>query len=275
MTIVTGATGAMGAAATEALAQSGKPVLMACRNLAKAEAVRNGILTRVPDARLEIRELDLASMVSVRRFADGIDPGSVSAIFNNAGAISRGYTLTEEGLENTFAVNYFGPWLLTSLLADKLPEGGHVVNMVSLTCRFVRIGPASLRPAPETFTQLGTYARSKRAFLSFSQEFSRRHPGLHVHVADPGVVASGMIDLGHWFDPLADTLFKPFCKSPQAGVRPALAALASDGTNRYFAGNVSRPMPRRYLTPGLDRELWEATETIVSCTNVACTHNRY
>ena len=263
MTIVTGATGAMGAAAVEALAAGGRAVLMACRNRAKAETVRSGILARIPDARLEIRELDLASLASVRQFASGIEPGSVTALFNNAGVISRVYSMTEDGLENSFAVNYFGPWLLTRLLAKKMPVGSRIVNMVSLTCRFVRITPDSLRPEKKDFSQLGTYARSKRALLSFSQELARRHPDLLVNVADPGIVASSMIDLGHWYDLLADALFKPFCKSPAAGVRPALAALATDTTGHYFVGRTHHPIPRRYHTPDLDLSLWEATERIV------------
>ena len=264
LTIVTGATGAMGAAAVEALAAEGRAVVMACRNRAKAEAVRDAVLGRVPSAVLEIRELDLSSMASVRRFASAFEPGSVDALFNNAGAISRRYALTADGLEHTFAVNYFGPWLLTHLLAEKMIPGGRIVNMVSLTCRFVRIGPSALQPAPESFSQLGTYARSKRALLSFSQELSRRHPVLRVNVADPGIVASSMIDLGHWYDPLADALFKPFCKSPAAGVRPALRALASDGTGLYYVGRRSFPIPRRYVSPSLDLALWEATEKLVT-----------
>ena len=263
-TIVTGATGAMGAAAVEALAAEGRAVLMACRNRAKAEAVRNGILARLPDARLEIRELDLSSLASVRVFAAGIEPASINALFNNAGAISRGYSLTGDGLENSFAVNYFGPWLLTFLLAEKMPPGSRIVNMVSLTCRFVRITPDSLRPAPKDFSQLGTYARSKRALLSFSQELARRHPDLLVNVADPGIVASSMIDLGHWYDPLADALFKPFCQSPASGVRPALTALSSSETGHYFVGRSHHPIPHRYHTPDLDLALWEATEKIVA-----------
>ena len=262
--IVTGATGSMGAAAVEALAEQGIPVLMACRNLAKAEAVRDGILARVPQADLAIRELDLASQDSVHRFADDIVPGSVTAIFNNAGVISKGYSITADGFENTFAVNYFGPWLLTRLLLSKLPEDAAVVNMVSLTCRFVRIDESSLRPEPKDFSQLGTYARAKRALLSFSLELARRHPSLRVNLADPGIVASNMIDLGHWFDPLADALFKPFCKTPKAGVQPALRALSATEGHRYFVGKGDRAIARRYDDPDLDARLWRATESVIS-----------
>lgn len=262
--IVTGATGSMGAAAVEALASQNLPVLMACRNLEKAEAVRAAVAARIPSADIMVRALDLASLDSVRAFAEGIAPGSVTGLFNNAGVIAKGYSLTGDGFENTFSVNYFGPWLLTNLLLPKMPEDARVVSMVSLTCRFARLTEEALRPAERDFSQLGTYARAKRALLSFSLELARRNPALHVNLADPGIVASDMIDLGHWFDPLADVLFKPFCKTPKAGVQPALRALASEKHNRYFVGKGDREIPGRYLDPELDARIWAETQRLIA-----------
>ena len=95
------------------------------------------------------------------------------------------------------------------------------------------------------------------------QDLARRYPTLTVNVADPGVVASGMIDLGHWFDPLADALFKPFCSSPQKGVQPALRALEATEGPRYYVGEKQKPIPGRYQTPELDQELWEKTEQLI------------
>ena len=195
-TLITGATGAMGAAAVEALASQGVPVLLACRNRAKGEALIRDIRSRIPEARLEIRELELSSMDS-------------------------------------------------------------------LSCRFAKLSAASLQPGADRFTQLGTYARGKRALLSFSMELARRYPELTVNVADPGVVSSGMIDLGRWFDPLADALFKPLCSSPQKGVHAALRALEATEGPRYYVGKKQAPIPRRYQTPGLDQELWERTEQMI------------
>ena len=262
-TIITGATGGMGAAACKLLAARGVPVLMACRNLQKAEAVRAGIIGRIPAADLEIRQLDLASMASVRAFADTIEPGSVSALFNNAGVLSRDYTLTADGLENTFSVNYFGPWLLTRLLLDKLTPNARIVSMVSLSCRWVRLNESDLLPSKDSFSQIGNYARSKRALLSFSQELARRRPDLRVNVADPGIVATDMIDLGHWFDPLADAIFKPFCNKPEKGVQPALEALTAPGEGiHYYVGTKCKPIPQCYVDPELDARIWAATEAL-------------
>ena len=261
--IVTGASGSMGAAAAEALARQGHPVVMACRNAAKAEAVRADILSRVPDARLEIRQLELSSLASVRGFAAGFGPGEIAGLFNNAGVISRGYARTADGLEHSFAVNYFGPFLLTNLLLPALADGARVVNMVSLTCRFVSVSPEALRPAEGEFSRLGTYARSKLALLHFSQELARRHPELRVNVADPGIVNSNMIAMGKWFDPLADLFFRPFCRKPEKGVEPALAALEATQSGLLYAGRRNNPIPSRYRDPALQSRLWTATQEIL------------
>ena len=261
--IITGATGAMGAAATRALALRGSTVLMACRNVLKAEEVRNRILAEVPGADIRIGKLDLSRTNSVRIFVDSLGPEPISALFNNAGVISREYSLTADGFENTFAVNYFGPVLLMRLLLPKMLPDAVVVNMVSLTCRYVSIDGNSLKPSGKDFSQLGTYARSKLALLRFSLEFARRHPEVRVNLADPGIVNSNRIDLGHWFDPLAVVLFRPFCKSPERGVQPALNALFSGERNRYFVGKRCRAIPSVYLDPDLDLRLWLTTEDIL------------
>ncbi|MCR4860056.1 MAG: SDR family NAD(P)-dependent oxidoreductase [Bacteroidales bacterium] len=262
--IVTGASGAMGSAAVRALASRGESIVMACRDLHKAAAVRDRILEEFPGAEIELRQLDLSSLASVRRFAESSGLESVSALFNNAGVISRKYFRTGDGLENTFAVNYFAPFLLTRLLLPRMEEDARIVNMVSLTCRYVEVGEASLQPGPEEFSQLGTYARSKLALMRFSMELSRRYPQLRVGLADPGIVNSNMISLGQWFDPLADRLFRPFCKSPENGVKPALSALGADRPGLlFYKGNRCRELSRHYLDPGLDLRLWNETERIL------------
>lgn len=261
--IVTGATGSIGAVVTRELAAQGCSVVMACRNPGKAEALREQILACVPQARIDVRPLDLGSLASVRAFAEGLGPEPVGALFNNAGVISRGYSLTADGLENTFSVNYFGPFLLTRLLLPRMLPEAHVVNMVSLTCRYVRVDEASLRPAAEDFSQLGTYARSKLALLHFSLELARRCPALRVNLADPGVVNSGIISMGRWFDPLADVLFRPFIKSPEKGAVPPLSALASEGRLGYFVGNRRKEIPARYCDPELQGRLWTETERLI------------
>lgn len=261
--IITGASGSIGEATTRALSEKGYRIIMACRNLKKADATRERILSDIPSADIETRLLELSSLSSVVSFSEDID-GPIYGLFNNAGVISRGYALTANGLENTFAVNYFAPYLLTRLLLPKMEPGGRIVNMVSLVTRFPHISPSSLRPSEKDFSQLGTYSKSKLALLLFSRELSRRYPEIGVNVADPGIVDSNMISMGKWFDPIANVIFRPLCKSPESGARPAVSAMLSGETGRYMVGRKSKPLPSRYGDSSLEKDLWEETGRILS-----------
>lgn len=257
--LVTGASGSMGSAATRSLAAAGDRVIMACRNPLKAESVRREILADVPGAGLDILELDISSPASVRRAAASLDGERIDALFNNAGTISRAFGLTPDGFENTLATNYLGPYLLTNLLIENMAPGSAVVNMVSLTCRFGRVEKDIFERGEKDFRRLRTYADSKLALLLFSVSLAERYPEIHVNVADPGIVNSNMITMGKWFDPLADIFFRPFCKKPQDGVRPALDALHYNGSGQYFAGRKHSPVAAGFVSHPLRDWLWDET----------------
>ncbi|MBQ3979920.1 MAG: hypothetical protein II634_03915 [Lachnospiraceae bacterium] len=72
-----------------------------------------------------------------------------------------------------------------------------------------------------------------------------------------------MISMGRWFDPLADVLFRPFIKTPEQGVQPALRALASDTQGKYYVGKRVEALPDKFYDPALDLRLWEETGRIL------------
>lgn len=258
--VITGASGSMGASATETLASGGWRVIMACRNLQKAENIRNNILSAHPGAEVELRLLDLSSLDSVRAFSKSLSKEHIDVLFNNAGSICRDYELTQDNWEKTFQVNFIGPALLTSLLGKQLDK---VVSMVSLTCSLVKIRKGYKGDTEAEFSQLGAYARAKLAMLLFTLEFGSRN-GISVSLSDPGIVNSNMISMGRWFDPLADIFFRPFCASPQKGVSPALAAILSNDTAPYYyAGRKARQIPERFCLNGTSHELFELVSGLI------------
>ncbi len=262
--VITGASGSMGSAATKMLAAKGFKIIMACRNLSKAASVRDIILHDVPEAELELAELRLDSFASIRDFASSLDGRALYGLFNNAGVMPKDYSLTEDGFEQTIAVNYLGPFLLTHLLLPNLESDGHVVNMISLTCNHVKEPSDFINVRPDGYRQLHNYAQSKLALMYFSIELARREPDLNVNVSDPGVVSSNMIDLGRWFDPIADAVFKPLCKSPEEGALPAVNALLSDRSMQLFRGNGSEPLPEKFMDRRIaSAALWEQTEQLL------------
>ena len=72
-----------------------------------------------------------------------------------------------------------------------------------------------------------------------------------------------LIRMGKWFAPLADALFRPLCKSPEKGAKPALAAITSDLSGKYYIGNKVTDIPRRFYNPELDSRLWDVTMRVL------------
>src|SRR3972149_6579904 len=122
LAVVTGANGGLGLETTRALAQHGAHVIIAARNLGKAETANQDILAVTPGASLEVRPLDLASLDSVRRFATDVttDHEVIDILVNNAGVMAPPYRETVDGFELQFGTNHLGHFALTALLMPAL-----------------------------------------------------------------------------------------------------------------------------------------------------------
>ena len=122
--IVTGANVGIGYETTKGLASVGVKVIMACRDLSKAENAKQKILQSIPEAQLELMEIDLASLSSVRSFAKDYKAkfDKLDILVNNAGVMMTPFQKTEDGLELQMAANYFGHFLLTGLLIPVLEK---------------------------------------------------------------------------------------------------------------------------------------------------------
>lgn len=269
--IVTGASGSMGSEAVRSLAAAGCAVIMACRNMEKAKAVRRTIVSKTNSNDIHMLQLDVSSFSSIRSFVSSVAVLCeekhlvLTGLFNNAGIINREYGLSADGYERTLATNYIGPYLLTRLLIPMMADGSHIVNMVSLTCRFGNVDETLFARGPERFRQLGTYADSKLALLLFSISLSEKVDALaegkhiYINVADPGVVNSNMLSMGKWYDSLADILFRPFCKSPAKGAGPAIKAISANGSMRYYKGRNFKDIQYSYKMHPSKEWLWKET----------------
>ena len=262
--IVTGASGSIGSASVSALAQRGFGVIMACRNVEKGERVKSEIVKSLPEADLQLMQVDMASLKSVQHLADTLKDSGIrlGGIFNNAGTMSRNFALSEDGFEKTVAVNYIAPYFLTRSLLPLFQPDAHIVNMVSLTCRIAKIDRTFFEKTEKDFSQLGTYGDSKLALLLFTLALTQK-TGFHVNMADPGVVNSNMISLGRWFDPLADALFRPFCKSPEKGAIPPVNAMTSELSGKYFVGGKCKNVPEKFMSHPEIEWLWNETEELL------------
>ncbi|MCF0207637.1 MAG: SDR family NAD(P)-dependent oxidoreductase, partial [Bacteroidales bacterium] len=170
--IITGASGSIGAEAVKGVIMKGHPVIMAVRNVAKAEPIKAMLAQEVPNSDIEIMELNLADFNSVIRFVEKLKSQGVTpcGLFNNAAIINRDYAITSDGYENTLQTNYLSVFLLTRLLMPLMTENANIVNMVSVTRKIAKIDDKFFRKEKKDFSQLGTYSTTKFALLMFTDE---------------------------------------------------------------------------------------------------------
>ena len=177
--IVTGANSGIGFETAKALAAKGATVILACRSVSKGEEAADKIRAEHPETNVEVLELDLASLSSVRSFAQTFKDnyGKLELLINNAGVMVPPYGTTQDGFELQFGVNHLGHFALTGLLLDRLLETkkARVVNVSSSAHRMGELDFENFDPvlSEDSYKPWRAYGRSKLANLLFTLELQK------------------------------------------------------------------------------------------------------
>src|SRR5271166_4347775 len=163
--IITGANSGLGAVTARELARTGAAVIMAVRTPSKGEAAARQIAGDI-----EVRQLDLQDLSSVRRFADWVE--KVDILINNAGIMASPYAVTVDGFESQIGTNHLGHFALTNLLLPKLTD--RVVTVSSMAHWPGRINFDDLNWKTRRYSPWLAYCQSKLANLLFTSELQRR-----------------------------------------------------------------------------------------------------
>jgi NAD(P)-dependent dehydrogenase (short-subunit alcohol dehydrogenase family) len=175
--IVTGGNSGIGYEAALAFARKRAEVILACRDLGKARTAAAQIGASAPGAKVEVMELDLSSLASVRGFSDAfhLQHPALHVLCNNAGVMAIPYRQTADGFEMQFGTNHLGHFALTGLLLDRLiaTAGARVVNVSSGAHRMgsIRFDDLQWRNG---YRKWMAYGQSKLANLLFTFELQRR-----------------------------------------------------------------------------------------------------
>lgn len=175
--IITGANSGLGLESTKALAARGATVVMACRDLGKAEKAKADVLAANPTAKLDVMRLDNASLESVRTFAAAFKAkyGRLNILLNNAGVMAIPRTLTEDGFEMQIGVNHIAHFALTGLLLDLLTATAkaRIHNTSSSAAFNGRINFDDLM-GETSYGRWSAYSQSKLANVFFATELNKR-----------------------------------------------------------------------------------------------------
>ncbi len=228
--IVTGANSGIGYETARALAEHGATVIMACRNMKKANRAANQIYTLNPTGKTVIMELDLADLDSVRRFADNFKAqyNQLDLLINNAGLKLQPFGTTKHGFESQFGVNHLGHFALTAQLIDLLNHtpDSRIVNVSSIAHRFAQLDFDDLNWQHKPYRDMQAYGQSKLANLLFTYELQRKLSGGEHNTiavaAHPGYTAT---DSDSNTDPVLINLMTRLFAQPQPmGALPTLYA---------------------------------------------------
>jgi len=265
--IVTGSNSGIGKVTALELARRGAHVIMACRTLSKAQAVADEIKQETGNQQVEVVQLDLGSLESVRKCATELLARElpIHALINNAGltvGLRGDRTLTPEGFERTFGTNHLGHYLLTRLLLDRIKQtpGARIVNVSSHSHYLARkINWDAFRRAGGR-VGLKEYEVSKLCNVLFSRELARRLAGTGVttYALHPGQVAT---DIWRRLPGPAAWLFKKIMITPEQGAVSSLHCAtspeAASETGLYYDEKGKQKHPSRIAQDDeLARTLW-------------------
>jgi len=247
-------------------------VIVVGRDPGRAEEARRFIRTRAPGAEIDTALADFASLDAVRGLAADILAryDRIDVLVNNAGLICPRLAQSADGYELTIAVNHLAPFLLTSLLLDRL-EGSapaRIVTVASVAHRGARLDPATMTHPPE-WTPLSAYGRSKLANILFTHALARRLDPARVTACclHPGVIAT---DIGNRAGTLAAIgwrLARMFLPGPDKGARSSVfLATVADPTpfhGAYIIGRAIAEPDAAARDDQLGEALWQESTRLV------------
>lgn len=280
--VVTGANSGLGKETTRALASKGAHVIIAARNVAKGKEAKEEILRALPNASLQVKKLDLASLKDIAKFADEVksEYSKLDFLINNAGLMAMPEGKTEDGFETQFGVNHLGHWALTGRLLPllKAAEKSRIVTVTSsahhMTTR-INFSDPHLR---KNYSAWRAYAQSKLANYYFALGLHRKiqmtnlsmmslfaHPGFSKTNLQFETVKQGG---GGWMGKLSEDLVFKIGMDPAVGVLPQLRAALDPSARsgefyapRYFVTGapVTRPILRPFTNRAI-KKLWSLSE---------------
>jgi len=286
LAIVTGANSGLGEVTATELARKGARVVLAVRNVGKGEAAAQRIRAAVPGAHVDVRELDLSSLESVRAFAAAItgEAPAIDLLVNNAGIMMTPAQKTADGYELQLGTNHLGHFALTGLLLEALGKASapRVVTVSSIEHKPGHIHFDDLQ-LERGYAPRKAYQQSKMANAVFGLELNRRlraagspvlsvlaHPGY----SDTNLQSTGPTGVAAFAMRISNVVF---AQKAQRGALPQLHAATAAGVHggqffgpggfQEFRGDVTEveAVPEAH-DEEIGRRLWAVSEELTGVT---------
>jgi NAD(P)-dependent dehydrogenase (short-subunit alcohol dehydrogenase family) len=268
--LITGATSGIGLAAATAVARDGATVVLLGRNPEKTARVADELRATSGNATIDHVVADMADLDAVRAAATAVltRHDRLDVLVHNAAVLDARRRLAPDGTEQTVACQVVAPFLLTTLLLDRLRASrvARVLTMASGGLYTARLDVAHLEMGEADYRGAEQYARAKRAQVTLNELWAERIPGSDMvfHALHPGWVDTPGLEAAL---PRFRRVVGPLLRSPQQGADTLVWLAADDGepvaTNgRFWLDRRPRSLhkigrTRRSDTPGERERLWQ------------------
>lgn len=277
--IITGANTGIGKETALDMAKRGARVVLACRDLSKANTTAEQIRKQTGNGNVVVERLDLASLESVRDFCQKINnqENRIDILINNAGIMMCPKWKTKDEFEMQFGTNHLGHFLLTNLLLDKIKKSApsRIVNVSSLAHEKGKMNWEDLM-SEKSYDPQEAYRQSKLANVLFTRELADRLKGSGVVTFSlhPGVVRTELgryfADLFGWKFYLIKLFLLPiswwFFKSSRQGAQTSIYCAVDENITGLSGQYFSDCKPKKLLPHALSetdtKKLWEISEEL-------------
>lgn len=260
--IVTGANSGIGKETALGLAKLGASIVMVCRNPELGKSAQNWIKEQSGNSSVDLLLADLASQQAIRdlvsEFSSKYD--QLHILINNAGAVLRKRTLTVDGLETTFAVNYLAPYLLTNLLLDVLKASApaRIINVTSGLHRRAWIDFDDIQ-SEKKYGAFWSYNKAKLALIYFTYHLAQilEGSGVTVNIFNPGVARTNLGRDTPWYMRWAVVFFKNPKKCAETPIYLASAPELEGVTGKYFENKRETRSSEASYDAAIAARLWQ------------------
>ena len=277
--IITGSNSGIGFETAVDLAKRNAKVILACRDKIKGQRAAIRIQKMSKNTHVVFKQLDLASLSSVREFCRAIltSESRLDVLINNAGLMACPMERTEDGFEMQFGVNYLGHFLLTNLLVNLLKKSqGKIINVTSYIYKLGRINFSDLNSL-QSYNPWNAYYQSKLAVVLFTQELSIRLADSKVvaNAVHPGMVATNLYRHtifklpGLWYlmSPVTWLMWKSAEDAASSIIYLIVSDNVEDMTGEYFSNYKVQQLEPHALDEGVAKKLWDTSVDLVGIKN--------
>ncbi|XP_029979694.1 retinol dehydrogenase 12, like [Sphaeramia orbicularis] len=273
--VITGANTGIGKETAIDLAKRGARIIMACRDMEKAQAAVKEVIESSSNENVVCMKLDLADSKSIREFAENInrEEPKLNILINNAGVMVCPYGKTADGFEMQIGVNHFGHFLLTYLLLDLIKKStpARIINVSSMAHSWGSINLEDIN-SEKSYDKRGAYSQSKLANVLFTRSLAKRLEGTGVttYSLHPGVVQTDL--WRHLSGPqqLVMKIVSPFTKNSTQGAQTSIYCAVEPTLEKESGGYYSDCAPADCSAAGKNDEtaqkLWELSCQLLSIT---------